>query len=167
MSDPEIPDGTLLSPIGTEALPQERVKVSDWRSVARGVSRVASANPAAVTLDLAEWRRVLSGRPFALPPANRRALAELERIVEERNLRVVIVNGPLAETVANDPDIATYQLGRDQQFRERFGRGAIRYLDWQGVYEDSQMESADHLVADAPQIYSSALAAELKRLLAR
>jgi len=41
MSDPEIPDGTLLSPIGTEALPQERVKVSDWRPVARGVSRAA------------------------------------------------------------------------------------------------------------------------------
>ena len=80
---------------------------------------------------------------------------------------MVIANGPLAEPVASDPDLAAYRLARDQWFRERFERGAIQYLGWQGVYDEGQMESADHLVADAPQSYSRALAAELERLLAR
>jgi len=128
---------------------------------------VDPTDPAAIALDLAGWRGALAGESFGVSPSNERALAELERIAEERSLRVVIANGPLAETATADPDLKAYRLERDRQFRRRFGRGAVRYLDWQGVYDETQMESVDHLAGEAPRAYSLALAAQLTLLLDR
>jgi hypothetical protein len=132
----------------------------------QGFLAVARADPGNVTRDVAYYLRAVRSMPFSISKANMAALAELRRISEQHDIEVFLTTSPIFEGLLTDEVFLAYihqmqnQLSMWSESGER-----LHYLPEIVTFRKTAMQSADHLVAEAADVYTRRVAALVRQVI--
>lgn len=125
-----------------------------------------TAFPDSVELDLVGHLKFLARDTFQLSGDNQRSLARIARLAEEHDFDVYLASAPVYERLAADPLFQTYQAQVQKALARASGEGSRVHLvfDQPMTFPASQMQNADHLVLEAANRYTEALAARIRQI---
>jgi hypothetical protein len=127
--------------------------------------RVERAHGDGVARDAARrlaWLEAQQG--VRISPENRAALAHLGMLADRHGFDVYLIRAPVHRSLASAPAYRRYAAELSRALRELAGPyRRLHVLDDEHVFETSEMQNADHLLADAAARYTRAVAAEIGR----
>jgi hypothetical protein len=124
------------------------------------------AFPDSVEQDLRGHLKFLAKETFELSGDNRRSLARIARLAEEHDFDVYLASAPVYERLAEAAPFRNYLAQVHEALASASGEGSRVHLvfDQPMTFPASQMQNADHLVLDAANRYTRALATRIREL---
>ena len=124
------------------------------------------AFPDSVELDLRGHLRFLGEDAYQLSPDNRRGLARIAELAEDHGFEVYLAPAPVYERLAEAAPFVRYFSQVEESLAGVAGEGSRVHLvfDHPMTFPASVMQNADHLVLDAANQYTRALAARIRQI---
>lgn len=146
--------------------PRLRNATSPRRVDSLGFLADTTAFPDSVELDLAGHLKFLAKETFKLSGDNQRSLARIARLADEHGFDVYLASAPVYDRLAEDPGFQRYLAQVQSALASASGEGSRVHLvfDQPMAFPASQMQNADHLVLDAANRYTEALAAKIRQI---
>lgn len=154
---------------------QARLRAGDPAAGERPVSRTVDslgfladtvAYPDSVEHDLQGHLRFLNQRSFHLSSDNHRALDRIATLAREHNFNVYLAMAPMYDSLASHPLFQHYYAAIHQALESFTGpESRIRLVFEQPqVFHATELQNADHVVLEAANRYTRALAAAIRDL---
>jgi hypothetical protein len=124
------------------------------------------AFPDSVERDLQSHLRFLAGEPLRLSPDNARALERIAHLAAEHDFTVYLAAAPVYRGLAGSPAFQAWFARVQNALATAGGEGARIHLlfDPPMTFPASQMQNADHLVLEAANRYTRALASRIREI---
>ena len=124
------------------------------------------AYPDSVELDVQGHLKFLTEETFKLSADNRRSLERISALAKEHGFEVYLASAPLNRGLAEAESFRKYFRQVQQSLAGVAGEGSRMHLifDPPMTFPASEMQNADHLVLEAANRYSEALAARIRQI---
>lgn len=128
-----------------------------------------AAFPDSVELDRQGHLKFLATESFQLSGDNRRGLTRIARLAEEHDFDVYLASAPVYDRLAEEPRFQAYLAQVHEALASASGEGSRVHLVFEQpmTFPASQMQNADHLVLEAANRYTGALAARIREIESR
>jgi hypothetical protein len=158
-------------PLYAEHLSLARMLREPWKTRAhfavddRGFMAEERPNPSSVDRDALRRLDALAKRPRFTPSSeNLRALAHIGEVADREGFLVYLANPPLYRGLAESPEFRRRHAEVARMLNDAANQHSnVQWISGEFAFDQSALQSADHLVADAAKQYTDQLAQAIDR----
>ena len=143
--------------------PSQRGAAGPRRIDSLGFIADTTAFPDSVVRDMNGHLKFLGGSSFKLSRDNARSLARIAELAQEHDFDVYLASAPMYDSLAGNDLFRRYNAQVQEALAKASGSGSRIHLIFEQPMEfpASQLQNADHLVLEAANRYTLALAARI------